>query len=159
MTVRIIISGGQTGADQGGLAAGIDLGLKVGGWAPKGYRTEKGSQPVLAQLGLKQHASESYLPRTDANVQTADGTLVFGNASSSGSKTTISATACFGKPVFVQAWRSGEPVPNPTAFRAWLVQHKIEVLNVAGNRESIQPGIAVAVRTFVKEALSGESTP
>ena len=33
-----IVSGAQTGVDQGGLLAAIDLGLEWGGWVPKGWR-------------------------------------------------------------------------------------------------------------------------
>jgi hypothetical protein len=40
MIPNIIISGGQTGADQGGLFAAEILKIKTGGYAPKGYRTE-----------------------------------------------------------------------------------------------------------------------
>lgn len=45
MPLRWIISGGQTGADQGGLDAGKALGLKTGGLMPKGWRTEAGPRP------------------------------------------------------------------------------------------------------------------
>ena len=38
-----IVSGAQTGVDQGGLLAAIDLGLEWGGWVPKGWRTEIGT--------------------------------------------------------------------------------------------------------------------
>ena len=38
-----IISGGQTGADQGGLRAGAALGLDTGGWIPFGFRTDTGA--------------------------------------------------------------------------------------------------------------------
>ena len=38
-----IVSGAQTGVDQGGLLAAIDLGLEWGGWVPKGWRTENGT--------------------------------------------------------------------------------------------------------------------
>ena len=39
-----IVSGGQTGADRGGLEAAIHLGLDWGGWAPKGWRAEDGTK-------------------------------------------------------------------------------------------------------------------
>ena len=38
-----IVSGAQTGVDQGGLLTAIDLGLEWGGWVPKGWRTETGT--------------------------------------------------------------------------------------------------------------------
>ncbi len=40
-----IVSGGQTGVDQGALEAALDLGLVWGGWVPKGWRAENGTVP------------------------------------------------------------------------------------------------------------------
>ena len=47
-----IISGGQTGVDQAALRAAKACGIPTGGWAPKGWRTEDGPAPWLADLGL-----------------------------------------------------------------------------------------------------------
>ena len=33
-----IVSGGQTGADQGGWRAAVACGLATGGWMPEGFR-------------------------------------------------------------------------------------------------------------------------
>ena len=50
-----IISGGQTGADLGGLEGARDAGIETGGWAPAGYRTEIGDQEELLKgFGLKE---------------------------------------------------------------------------------------------------------
>lgn len=40
-----IISGGQTGADQGALVAAKQLGIETGGWTPRGFLTEAGPCP------------------------------------------------------------------------------------------------------------------
>ena len=45
-----IISGGQTGADRGGLDAGRDLGLEIGGFCPAGRRAEDGRVPEIYPL-------------------------------------------------------------------------------------------------------------
>ena len=45
----IIISGGQTGADQAGIAAAVKHGLDVDGWAPKNWMTEDGPDPQLSK--------------------------------------------------------------------------------------------------------------
>ena len=42
MTIKKIISGGQTGADQGALDAAIKYDFPHGGWIPKGRLTERG---------------------------------------------------------------------------------------------------------------------
>lgn len=46
----MIVSGGQTGADQAGLDAAINLGIPYGGWIPKGRLTEDGPLPEKYQL-------------------------------------------------------------------------------------------------------------
>ena len=156
MKLRAIHSGGQTGADQGGLAAAVVLEIPTGGWAPKGFRTEEGLAPWLAQLGIKEHPSPEYAPRTELNVRETDGTLIFGDIFSPGSHLTLDLCLRHNKPDFVVSWKSGDPSPlgQVEGFRRWIVQHNIEVMNVAGNRESKQPGIRDAVRIFLVTALS-----
>ena len=73
--VKRIISGGQVGADRGGLEAGIALGLDIGGFCPRGRRAKDGKIPD--KYPLTEHSSEAYPPRTEANVRGADLTLVF----------------------------------------------------------------------------------
>ena len=154
---RKLISGGQTGADQGGLEAGKALGLETGGWAPRGWKTESGSNPALANFGLKEHASPDYPPRTKLNVDQSDGTFWFGNPHSRGGKLTLRTARAAGKPDFIVDWRSGQDFPGDDFpdFRSWLRKHKIKVLNVAGNRESSQPGIQEATRDFLIQAYRG----
>ena len=52
MWPKKIISGGQTGADLGALVGARRVGIETGGTAPKGFRTDRGLQPVLRQYGL-----------------------------------------------------------------------------------------------------------
>jgi len=42
-----IVSGGQTGVDQGALEAALDLGVDRSGWVPKGWRAANGMLEVL----------------------------------------------------------------------------------------------------------------
>ena len=74
MNVRKIVSGGQTGADQGALSACVMARFPYGGWVPKGRRSEKGKIPP--RYRLRQHRSRHYPPRTEANVRDSDGTLI-----------------------------------------------------------------------------------
>ncbi|HPN84875.1 MAG TPA: putative molybdenum carrier protein, partial [Victivallales bacterium] len=51
-----IVSGGQTGADRGGLDAAIALGIPHGGYCPKGRLAEDGTVPAkynLTETGSK----------------------------------------------------------------------------------------------------------
>ncbi len=78
MTLRKIISGGQTGADMGGLLAAKELGLETGGTAPGGYKTEKGRNLDLRDIyGLTQFGT--YPQRTRINVRDSDATVIFGD--------------------------------------------------------------------------------
>jgi len=154
--VVCIISGGQTGADMGGLLAGRDLGLETGGWAPVRWQTERGPNPRLAEFGLMKH-SGGYTERTPANVRDADGTAVFGDSSSPGSHQTVDSCRTQRRPFFripSVCVRSPELFAETLdAFRVWLVENEIRTLNVAGNRESIHPGIEQFTRGFLVSAL------
>ena len=154
-TVHTIISGGQTGADKGGLTAGRALGLVTGGWAPQGWRTDTGPAPELASFGLVEHASPAYPQRTEANVLRGDATLLFGYAGSPGARLTSRLCQTHHRPLFFRPWLSDQPVPDAAAFREWLLAHRVGVLNVAGNREAGQPGIEAAVHAFLLTSLGG----
>lgn len=154
MILQKIISGGQTGADQGALKAALSLGLKTGGWMPKGFRTEDGPRPDLAKrYGLVEHSSSTYPPRTLSNVMASDGTLIFGNPYSPGCRLTrrytLNQTPCY-----MITWPDDLLTDECFFFRYWLVDFKIKVLNVAGNRESKNPGIGEAVRQFLVHNLT-----
>ncbi len=155
MHVIQIISGGQTGADQGGLAAGQALGLKTGGWMPKGFRTQAGDRPDLAdEYGVVEHTSHAYPPRTKANVKAADATIIFGNPNSSGCRLTIKYCLELNKPFYIVFWNPKDGFGDYSDFPDWLTEHQPKVLNVAGNREESQPGIYVACREFLVFALT-----
>ena len=72
-----VVSGGQTGADQAGICAAKFLNYNTGGRVPKGFLTELGSEPWLAEFGCSETASTSYRSRTWANVQWADSVVIF----------------------------------------------------------------------------------
>ena len=126
--VARVISGGQTGADRLGLEVAKELGIETGGVAPKGYKTEKGSDSSLKDFGLTEDPSSSYNPRTEQNVKSSDATVIFGDVNSAGSKLTVSLLKKNNKPYII----------NPTAeqLSTFLKDNKVKVLNVAGNRGS-----------------------
>lgn len=142
-----IVSGGQTGADMGGLLAAKFLKIPTGGWAPRGFRTERGSHVALGTAyGLIEHPSSYYAPRTEANIHLADGTVLFGDMSSAGSHLTISLCQKLGSPYLTN--------PDEAALKAFIITHHAITLNIAGNRESVSPGIQERVRKFLIQALS-----
>lgn len=144
--IEKIISGGQTGADQGGLEAARKLGLKTGGTAPLGWKTETGPQPeLLSGYGLRECTVPGYPARTRWNILSSDATVIFGIISEPGSKLTCDLCRKLKKPWAVN--------PNKLDLLCLLAWHNVRVLNVAGNRESKNPSIQERVRNFLVEAL------
>lgn len=146
----IIISGGQTGADQGALRGALDVGLLTGGWMPAKFRTEEGSRPDLAvQYGLREHHSPRYPPRTRMNVKISDATVWVGSIGSPGFLCTKRASKDYGKP-----WIEN---PSPAKLRDFVDAHKVLMLNVAGSSESRFPGAFELARSLVYETFKGRS--
>jgi hypothetical protein len=139
-----IISGGQTGVDQGALFAAHKHGLATGGWAPRSYRTNQGLMPILRAFSLLEDSSPDYGPRTKRNLLAADATLVIAvNLQSPGTKMTIDLCSANDKPCHVIQVREDQ-VTSDNDFWQWdlvdvafdfLKKHQVRVLNVAGHRE------------------------
>lgn len=142
-----IISGGQTGADQGALVGAQDLGIATGGWMPKGFMTETGPIPDQAYVfGLREHKSPHYPPRTRQNVVEADGTIWVGDdPNSPGRRCTYKYVEQYAKPFLNN--------PTPQTLRQWAAHYEIEVLNVAGSRASKDPQAFNKARSLILEAF------
>jgi hypothetical protein len=155
--VERIISGGQTGADRGGLDAAMALGIPHGGSCPKGRRAEDGEIP--GRYRLREMASRDYRARTKQNVLDSDGTVIFTpGRPSGGSAFTVSVARESHKPFLHVDLDTLATNPGEVAqrFRAWLAAHEVRVLNVAGARESKAPGIQGMVARFLQAALPHE---
>jgi len=148
MPLKKIISGGQTGADQGGLVAGKKLLLETGGTAPFNWMTDNGPLPELEQqfgLVAGPYDRAIYPIRTKRNVEDSDGTVLFGRMHSPGSKLTIRFCKDLGKPYTVNA--------NSRVLKRFVEINDIQTLNVAGNRESRNPGITMSTTKTLVEAF------
>jgi Circularly permutated YpsA SLOG family len=146
-----ICSGGQTGADQAGLRAARSAGIPTGGWAPRGWATEDGPAPWLADFGLVECPEPGYPPRTRANVRDSDAPLWFGDWMTPGGKTTLDACRTEGKPFFLVH----QGVTRPSQVLEWIEAKGVRVLNVAGNRHSKAPGIGARVERFLPVVFRG----
>ena len=144
-TVTRIVSGGQTGVDRAALDAGLKAGVSIGGWCPKGRRSEAGVIPE--QYPLTETGARSYAVRTEWNVRDSDATLVIVlDEISSGTKLTLSAARDQAKPFKVVHLRPSRApglftTENPRNDQIqsvvdWLRDRRICVLNVAGPRGS-----------------------
>jgi Circularly permutated YpsA SLOG family len=145
-----VVSGGQTGADQAGWRAARASGIATGGWMPEGFLTEAGPRPDFAEMfGALEIPGGGYPERTRANVRDSDATIWFGDPDSPGGRTTLRACTGSGKPVYQVI----EGLTQPADVAAWIEAEKVRVLNVAGNRESTEPGIGEQVERFLVVTL------
>jgi hypothetical protein len=155
MRIKRIISGGQTGADRGGLDAAIELGIPHGGWCPKGRRAEDG--PIPPRYRLRETPSSDYPERTEQNVLAAQGTVVFTfGRPEGGSALTIRLAERHEKPVIHVDLKKLAPAEAAGRLRAWIAKHGISILNVAGSRESKAAGMMKLVQSIVTAAFAGK---
>jgi hypothetical protein len=144
----MIISGGQTGADQAALDAAIALGLPYGGWLPKGRKTEQGPLPL--QYQLRELGSTRYRDRTEKNILAADGTLIFSFGPLAGGSALTEALAIrHNRPFLHIDFTLIEKERAAAQVETWLRDQGLEVVNVAGPRASNEPRIYEAVYTLL----------
>jgi len=162
-----IISGGQTGADRGGLDAAIHCELPHGGWCPGERLTEDGVIP--SKYHLNEMLSPEYLPRTKANVFDSDATIIFTYGPlKGGSLKTATYAHHLEKPwhevdllhttpkqsvVEIMRWLAGDEELNDYDEYVACPPSLAYVLNVAGSRESHAPGIQEAVFRLMVDVL------
>lgn len=150
MKLDYVISGGQSGADQAFLLAAKDAGIPTGGTAPRGWRTDEGPAPWLADFGLVESQSSFYPARTEANVRAADATVLFGRLDSRGTALTVALCQRHKKPHLHLSWPSSRTPEEAWArLTGFLEQYDARILNGAGNRERTNPGIGAACRALL----------
>lgn len=151
-----IISGGQTGVDRAALDAALELGLEIGGYIPKGRKAEDGRIPDRYQELMETYESD-YPPRTKLNIQTSNATLILMQSPAEldrGTQYTHEFCNKVGKEVLMHFLGKFEKYNNHTTnFLRLDFFPKINVLNIAGPRESKSPGIYEAAKKFLLEVL------
>ena len=133
-----IVSGGQTGADRAALDWALAHGMPCGGWCPKGRKAEDG--PIDPKYPLKETPSSSYLQRTEWNVRDSDATVLFSiqPTLTGGSKRTMEFARKHRKPNLHLC--AGDKTAAEK-LKAFVEEHRVKVLNVAGPRASNEPGV------------------
>lgn len=146
-----IISGGQTGVDRAALDVALALGIECGGWCPRGRRAEDG--PIPDQYPLVETPTDDYPERTERNVCDSDGTLILTRGKPDrGTALTLRLANRHEKPLYVVDL--DQPASDETErVRRWLVQQRIDVLNVAGPRESAHEGIYAQAVMFLRAVV------
>ena len=166
---RKVISGGQTGADRAGLDFAIETGLEHGGYVPRGRKAEDGR--IDDRYNLFELSTSSYPARTRRNIEESDGTVIFSlnRRLSGGTKLTLDLANKLGKPVLHIYDTRKERISNPDSLRLeiqaltdFLCSNKIEILNVAGPRESKEPGVydwTLTMLRFLNRARDPQKQP
>lgn len=145
-----VVSGGQTGVDRAALDVAIELSIPCGGWCPKGRRAEDGVIP--GKYLLQESPTANYAERTALNVKDSDGTLILSRGSlRGGTALTKTFVERYRRPYLVVDLRA----PTEQQVHDWLTENSIRVLNVAGPRESSQPGIARQATSFLRAVFGG----
>ncbi len=135
--VSKIISGGQTGVDRAALDFALARGIEAGGWCPLGRRAEDG--PIAGHYPLRETPTAAYQQRTGWNVRDADATLILFRDRLSGGTLLTYQLALKRKLNRRTVNLNGRY--SPQSVWNWLDRHQIRVLNIAGPRESENPGI------------------
>lgn len=148
-----LVSGGQTGADRAALDAAIAAGLPYGGWCPAGgWAEDLPDPPGLLALypGLAETDTRDPDVRTRLNVRDSDATLVVKSqdSSSSGSDLTRRTAAKLERPVLMT---DGSDLDEVIGWLDGLGPGL--TLNVAGPRESEQPGVYELTRKLLAGVL------
>ncbi len=145
-----ILSGGQTGVDRAALDVALELGLPCGGWCPRGRRAEDG--PLPERYPLTETPDAVYAQRTEWNVRAAEGTLVLTRGQpTGGTALTIELAVRLDKPYLMLDLQEQ---PGADVVVAWAKANQVQVVNIAGPRESQNPGIYAQAAQFLREVFS-----
>ena len=149
-----IISGGQTGADQGALDGAMDLHFPHGGWISTGRKTENG--PLAKKYQLRELVSPAYRDRTEKNVLDSDGTLIVSHGElTGGSALTRTLAKKHHKPWLHIDFDLVSMEDSVDQACSWIIGNKIEVVNIAGSRSSSDPLIYEKTRSLVRGMIEG----
>ena len=150
--VKKIISGGQTGVDRAALDFAIKFDIPHGGWIIKGRIAEDG---VLDDRYKVQEIPESSYPRrTLKNILESDGTLIISHGPlTGGSDYTRKMAISRNRPCIYIDLNQMSSFQAAENIRTWIFDHKIEVLNVGGPRQSKDPNIYKDVLDILETAF------
>jgi putative molybdenum carrier protein len=153
-----VVSGGQTGVDRAALDAALSLGIPCGGWCPEGRLAEDG--PIPARYPLRELSGADYFRRTRQNVIDSDGTLIVTiGPPSGGTARTIEFCKDFGKPLLEVDAAQVNLEQAAHDVRAFVIEHNIRRLNVAGPRASAAPAAYDLAFALLRKMLNAHSEP
>ncbi len=133
-----IISGGQTGVDRAALDLALKHGVDCGGWCPAGRLDEFGRIPD--QYPVQELDAGGFSERTLQNVKDSDGTvIIYTGKLGGGTEQTVRFCQELRRPyqLIDAAKISAEDAAKLIAD--FVRDHEIDLLNVAGPRQSEWP--------------------
>jgi Circularly permutated YpsA SLOG family len=136
---RKIISGGQTGVDRAALDVALKHGIDCGGWCPAGRLDEFARIPDRYPVKELEHGS--FAERTLQNVRNSDGSLViYLEEMRGGTQFTLQCSRELKRPhkLIDAAKKSAEEAAKSIVH--FVREREIDILNVAGPRQSEWPG-------------------
>ena len=153
-----IVSGGQTGVDQGALAGALAVGSECGGWCPEGRRSEEG--PIPPEYPVAELPGAGYRERTLRNVLDSDGTaIIFDGDLEGGTRLTWVFCERHGRPSVLLDASALSPGQAADALVDFATANGLDVLNVAGPRASKWPGAFDYAMKLVAAALGRLKEP
>ena len=115
----------------------MKVGIPTGGYCPKGRKAEDGCIPELYLL--EELESAEYTVRTEKNVMESDATLILNKHQlTEGTKATFNYTLKHSKPCLIVQLEP-EQIMDPTHVVQWIHRQQIQIINIAGPRESKFP--------------------
>jgi hypothetical protein len=169
--IALVITGGQTGADQSGWRAAKAAGIACGGWMPPNFATADGNRPEFAEaygakaLDIRDYADlfgvvdwkAAYRDRTFLNAGMSDACVWFGNPYSPGGYCTQRACQKANIDYYVVTrpdYHGDEDMPPLHDWiRECTAADEVRTLMIAGNRESKAPGIGAFVERYLSEVF------
>ena len=154
MSIFKIYSGGQTGVDRAALDAAIEHGIPHGGWCPANRIAEDGR--IDEKYQLQETSSKGYVQRTKKNIEDSEATLIIYNDSlKGGSLLTYNYAVEINKPVFLLDLSVEY---NPGQINNWINDNSINLLNIAGPRESQNKGIYLSAKRIIGKIILDMNT-
>jgi hypothetical protein len=133
-----IISGGQTGVDRAALDVALKHRIDCGGWCPAGRLDEIGRIPDRYPLKELEHGG--FTERTLQNVKDSDGTVIMYSVQlSGGTEQTVRFCVEQERPHQLIDASKISTEKAAASIADFVREHKIDILNVAGPRQSEWP--------------------
>ena len=130
-----IIAGGQTGVDRAALDVALKHGIECGGWCPAGRLDEFGRIPD--RYPVQELVSGGFSERTLQNVKDSDGiVIIYPGKLSGGTEQTVRFCVEQQRPHQLIDASKTSTEQAARSINDFVHRHKIDVLNVAGPRQS-----------------------